>query len=353
MKAAAARTGGWATQITLDQPIAWRALDLLATLNTPRLVGVRVADAAGRLSFLSCEDSLAQGEELVAVARLDAEPHAGGPGGRRPRGRRARKWTIGVAGVAAGADCCRGPGRSCGSIASWPRGTKNREEIVALSKAMYVLSPFTSLLVLENEQMYAQYGVDRGRKDHWAMYPCPPQIPVVYEPLAPPQPPDPAAEKPAVKRPTVEEVLATVLVRRPTPVLVWPGEMPATLSSVLDIGVPGNTTVQMQWRPRTAYEMGPFLPPGVRWLTSDMVQVGISPAPSGTSPLVYAMEMSFDDRIKQLMDRFDSLMRDGNFKDAEEQVGREVARRSSTAEWTGPTTPSPSPHRSMPERRAS
>ena len=65
---------------------------------------------------------------------------------------------------------------------------KNKARIIELSKAMYVMSPFTSLLVLENEEMYAQYHVDRGRKDHWAMYACPERIPVVNEPLAgPPQ----------------------------------------------------------------------------------------------------------------------------------------------------------------------
>src|SRR5262249_51447157 len=62
---------------------------------------------------------------------------------------------------------------------------KNKGTIIALSKAMYVMTPFTSLLVLENEAMYAQYKVDRGRKAHWAMYPCPAKIPVVYEPLSP------------------------------------------------------------------------------------------------------------------------------------------------------------------------
>ena len=45
---------------------------------------------------------------------------------------------------------------------------------------MYVMSPFTSLLVLENEAMYKQFQVDRGRKDHWALYPAPQKIKVVY-----------------------------------------------------------------------------------------------------------------------------------------------------------------------------
>src|SRR4029077_13228261 len=62
--------------------------------------------------------------------------------------------------------------------------TKNKKAIIDLSKAMYVMSPFTSLLVLENEDMYKQFGVDKGRKDHWAMYPAPEQYEVVYEPDA-------------------------------------------------------------------------------------------------------------------------------------------------------------------------
>src|SRR5262249_47474182 len=83
---------------------------------------------------------------------------------------------------------------------------KHKDAIVALSKAMYVMSPFTSLLVLENEDLYKQYKVDRGRKDHWALYPAPDKIKVVHEP-------DPklAGAKPR----TVKEVLQTVVVRQP------------------------------------------------------------------------------------------------------------------------------------------
>ena len=59
----------------------------------------------------------------------------------------------------------------------------NRDKIIQLSKAMYVMTPYTSLLVLENPEMYRQYKVDTGRKDHWALYTCPAKIPVVYEPV--------------------------------------------------------------------------------------------------------------------------------------------------------------------------
>ena len=77
-------------------------------------------------------------------------------------------------------------------LAENPETNKNR--IVELSKAMYVMTPFTSLLVLENEDMYKRFNVDRGRKDHWAMYACAEKIPVVYEPQGTPA--TPAAVEP-------------------------------------------------------------------------------------------------------------------------------------------------------------
>src|SRR5207302_4179566 len=83
---------------------------------------------------------------------------------------------------------------------------KHKKAIVELSKAMYVMTPFTSLLVLENEDMYTQYKVDRGRKDHWAMYDLPAKIPVVFEPD--PNQPDPKSGKLRAK-----QVAQTVLVR--------------------------------------------------------------------------------------------------------------------------------------------
>ena len=240
MKSAAARTGGYFTQINPDEQIAWRALDLLATLDTPRLLGVRVqvgpvcrtgpedppaamkSRPADGTYFLTCEDSLAQGEQLCAIARLDAAAEM-------PQaveitctlGGKPRKWTLSVAGVAEQAHYLP---------RTWAKleidrlvadgAEKNKARIIELSKAMYVMSPFTSLLVLENEEMYAQYHVDRGRKDHWAMYACPEQIPVVYEPPA--GPPN-RSGKAEAKGPTVEEVLSTVLVRVPPAILRVPG----------------------------------------------------------------------------------------------------------------------------------
>ena len=92
----------------------------------------------------------------------------------------------------------------------------NKAAIIELSKSMYVMSPFTSLLVLENDAMYDQYNVDRGRKDHWALYPCPEKIDVVHEPLEGPQQGDPPDRDTPTAKPSPAEVLRTLLVRHAT-----------------------------------------------------------------------------------------------------------------------------------------
>ena len=244
MKAATARNGGIFTQINPNEQIGWRALDLLATFNTPRLLGIRVSGAAGAsqagkpdlpgVQFLACEDALAQGEQLCAIARVDVAADL--PKAVEVTGQlngKPRKWTLPVAGVA---------DQALYLPRTWAKleidrlvadgAEKNKARIIELSKAMYVMSPFTSLLVLENEEMYVQYNVDRGRKDHWAMYACPERIAVVTEsPLIEPDDPfsqkaDPFSPKKS-KGPTAEEVLATILVRVPLAILGRRGEFSA------------------------------------------------------------------------------------------------------------------------------
>jgi RNA polymerase sigma factor (sigma-70 family) len=254
MKLAAARTGGCFTQINPDEQIAWRALDLLATLNTPRLLGIHVGQAfqpdgqnsqafqpdgqnsqafqpdgqnsqARKPDLLACQDSLAQGEELCAIARLDATaemPKAVTVTGQL--GGKPQTWTIPVAGVVEHAGYLPRTWAKLEIDRLVAEGAeKNKARIIDLSKAMYVMSPFTSLLVLENEEMYAQYHVDRGRKDHWAMYACPERIAVVNEPLAGPVSAEGKAE---AKGLTAEEVLSTVLVRLPPAILERPAARP-------------------------------------------------------------------------------------------------------------------------------
>jgi tetratricopeptide (TPR) repeat protein len=212
MKNAAERTGGYFTQINPDEPLAWRGFELSATLNMPRLLDVNVVDNSEKAVFLNYTSSVAQGEELCAIARIDAKvPKSVTVTGTLDGQPFTREVT--VENIAEHADYLP---RTWAKLeidrllARDPNENKNR--IVELSKAMYVMTPFTSLLVLENEEMYKQFKVDRGRKDHWAMYACDAKIPVVYDPL-PGMPLDRFAPK--TEKPRENEIMQTILVRVP------------------------------------------------------------------------------------------------------------------------------------------
>ena len=185
MQAAASKTGGYTTQINPDEQVSWRSFEVASTLNAPRLLDVEVDSNRKGVHFLTHQDSLAHGEEFSTVARIpqgEALPRSvtlrGTVNGK------AYEQPFDVVSVADEADYLP---------RIWARleidrliddgPEKNKPAIIKLSKAMYVMSPFTSLLVLENEAMYAQFKVDRGRKDHWALYACPAKIPVVHEPV--------------------------------------------------------------------------------------------------------------------------------------------------------------------------
>jgi tetratricopeptide (TPR) repeat protein len=216
MKAAADKTGGHFAHINPDEPIAWRAFDLFATLDTPRLMNVQV-EAEGGLAFLVFNQSIAQGEEICAVTRVGPVAL---PKSLRIRGLADGKpveYKVAVKDVSIRADYLP---------RTWAKleidrllaedALRHKDTIVALSKAMYVVTPFTSLLVLEHEDLYTQYKVDRGRKDHWAMYLCPEKIPVIYEPKEGEA--DPKALEARKKQPAAY-VVKTVLSRDPPQLL--------------------------------------------------------------------------------------------------------------------------------------
>jgi ferric-dicitrate binding protein FerR (iron transport regulator) len=257
MKQAAERTGGYFTQINPDEPISWRAFDLLATLETPRLLNVRVTagDNPNRdnedLRFLTFNGSVAQGEEVCAITRLDGQPPpqlvtvTGSVDGQPFR------RTLPVQNVSAEAGYLP---RSWAKLeierllAENPTG--NLGKVVELSKAMYVMTPFTSLLVLENEEMYRTFKVDRGRKDHWALYPCPDKIPVVYEP-DPTQPVD-LRNAPKTAKPQANQVLQTILVRVPARFFYSPrqGNRDETIVTALQVysgayGIPASGRAEL------------------------------------------------------------------------------------------------------------
>jgi ferric-dicitrate binding protein FerR (iron transport regulator) len=215
MKECADRSGGYFTQINPDETVSWRAFDLLATLDTPRLLDVKVevvGAGEGSPRFLGDAASVAQGEEVFAVARLDGTdlPRALVVSGRLD-GRTFRR-ELPVAGVADGGGYLP---------RTWAKleidrlltedARANKDAIIKLSNAMYVMTPYTSLLVLENDDMYREFNVDRGRKDHWAMYPAAPTDDLGYEP-DPTMPVD-VRNAPKTPKPAANTVLQSLLVR--------------------------------------------------------------------------------------------------------------------------------------------
>jgi autotransporter-associated beta strand protein len=180
-RAAAAKTGGWFTRVNPDESPGWRAFEFISAMNAARLVEVKLDGADWRLM----SETIAHGGELCAVAKLPLDAKL--PPQVRVSG------TIGGAPWLRDLKIDAAPATAGWLPRAWAKleldrlasagAEKHRAEIVALSKSSYVMSPFTSLLVLENDAMYEQYKIDRGRKDHWAMYPCPETIPVVKEPL--------------------------------------------------------------------------------------------------------------------------------------------------------------------------
>jgi len=213
LDALAAATGGYATTIDLADDLGWRAFDLIAALHTSRVTGVsaRLVDAQGQLvpatAYLRSAQ-LADGEELQLVAKLasDATPAAVELTGTR----NSAAWTQKIAlSAPAGGDsgylprlwaqqhiaarllakqepvavppCTATKDAACPTEAQLrdKRDEEIRQEIVTLGKQYFLLSRHTSLLVLEDDKMYAQYGIRKGGGDTWAAYAMPAKIPVV------------------------------------------------------------------------------------------------------------------------------------------------------------------------------
>ena len=213
LEALAASTGGYATTIDLADDLGWRAFDLVAALHTSRVtgLGVRLVDAAGALvpatAYLRTTQ-LAEGEELELVAQLAgaaapvaleltgaiegtpwqhrialaAAPTGGARGGYLPRLWAQRHIAARLLAkhepviVPPCVDAARCPTEA---HLREQRDEVIRQEVVALGKREFLLSRHTSLLVLENDAMYATYGVPKGAGDTWAPYALPATIPVV------------------------------------------------------------------------------------------------------------------------------------------------------------------------------
>ncbi len=217
LQALAGATGGFATTIELADDVAWRAFDLVAALHTQRATGVtaRLLDAHGApvdaTAYLRAPQ-LADGEEIELVAHLiGPTPSTVELTGTRD----GAPWTQTIALGAPKTDAAylprlwaarhiaarmlakhepvvvpdctvtRGKASTCPTEATVreARDEAIRKEVIGLGKKYFLLSRHTSLLVLENDDMYKHYDVVKGAGQTWAPYAMPPTIPVVVSPL--------------------------------------------------------------------------------------------------------------------------------------------------------------------------
>lgn len=190
LDALAEASGGDWVSMQPSEDLAWRAFDLVASLALPRVTGLEVSllSAAGEAlegaEALPVRRILRHGETLSVLARSDAAPAS-----LRLRGTlRGAPWekTLKVGAVEEGARYLpRLWARR--EIESWlaaGQGEAKQAEIAALGMKHFLVTPETSLLVLETERMYRRFKVARPPADGWARYEAPATIEVVYEPLA-------------------------------------------------------------------------------------------------------------------------------------------------------------------------
>lgn len=188
LRALADASGGAVALIDAGEDLAWRARDLIATLATPRVVGLEAtllgadgAPLAGAAVDLA-STSLADGEDLLLTATSAAAPAAielrgtleGQPFQQRLKIAAVREDAGQVAPIWAKA-------RVAALLRDDPEAHK--AEITALGLEHFLVTPFTSLLVLEDEAMARRFHLRLPKKDGWAAYEAPAAIPVVVEPL--------------------------------------------------------------------------------------------------------------------------------------------------------------------------
>ncbi|MBP6838785.1 MAG: FecR domain-containing protein [Kofleriaceae bacterium] len=219
LRALADATGGAAVTLDLADDLGWRAFDLVAMLHGARVTGLSavLVDAAGvpvadQATYLGA-GQLAEGEELDLAARVPdgARPAAlilagqlaGAPWQQRielasaqdrgAAGYLPRLWAQRhvAARLLAKFDHVPAPPCVASTRTRCPtddevaaaRREEIRREVVALGKQHFLLSRHTSLLVLENDAMYAKYDVTKGSGATWAPYPLPATVPVAATPV--------------------------------------------------------------------------------------------------------------------------------------------------------------------------
>ncbi len=155
-------TGGRALIVKSHQDVAQFALGALAPA-LPRITGARVLGPDGAVIYPATAMTLAPGDEVVAVMKTAAGAPA--PAAVRLVGMRGGKPYLQEVALTVATSTQRVAQRwARQELARMELTEAPREEIVALSTNLGVLSPYTSLLVLESDEMYKQFQIERKQQ---------------------------------------------------------------------------------------------------------------------------------------------------------------------------------------------
>lgn len=191
LEALADATGGMTLSLQPGEDLGWRAFETISTLNGPRLLDVKVTllDADGTpipdVDPLVPHRTLAHGEGLTVLAR--GEDLAVTAGAVKLEGQLAGSaWSQTLPLTAESRPAAYLPRLwAQAQIEAWLEddATAHQQEITELGMKRFLITPYTSLLVLENDAMYEQFEVTRPKATDWAHYESPATIKVVYEPM--------------------------------------------------------------------------------------------------------------------------------------------------------------------------
>ncbi len=183
---------GLTVTVGAGESLGDRAFDFVSSLRTPclRAVSAQVVTASGA-PVSGAEAHLASaracdGERIDVVARVPADAPA--PLSIRVEGRSETgetfTRTIDAGTTKGGASYLPRlwAQRQIDALLSKSPREASRAAVVDLATKYVLATPFTSLLVLENDAMYKQYDVVKREPGGWAVYDAPKKIDVRYEP---------------------------------------------------------------------------------------------------------------------------------------------------------------------------
>ncbi len=186
LSALADATGGLVTEIDASEELAWRARELVATIATPRMIDIQATllgsdgqplksatvDASAR--------SLSEGEDLLLTTTSSTPPASVELQATIGDQAFHQRLPVPAADTDAAYVSTLWARARIASLLGQDDHEDRREEITKLALQHFLVTPYTSLLVVESEAMAKRYKLQRPTPG-WAPYEAPPTIEVHRE----------------------------------------------------------------------------------------------------------------------------------------------------------------------------